>query len=223
MRAAFLCLFTACAGDIVGGGRPGLVPEDLVTSVSEPEPVVRLPAAVECNGASTGRSYQGFAGEALDGDRLPLAAGQDLARLRDGNDLSFLFESRGIPGARVDHSVVQTFGVVPRNWYSNPQASFASIYAAYAMAFDGCLKKMKNPANYHPFGHADFGAPANATSGPRGCQTIAKLVWKREMNAEELAGCVDYTLEVQSLESDVKRQWASVCASVAGAASFLIY
>ncbi|MER2564371.1 MAG: hypothetical protein ABTQ32_26815 [Myxococcaceae bacterium] len=221
MRAGLLfVLFTACAGEIVGGTAS---PRDVVTPISEPEPVVRLPAAVECNGASTGRSYQGFAGEALDADRLPLAAGQDLARVRDGSDLGSFFESRGIPGARVDNSIVQTFGVVPEHWFANPQASFASVYAAYAMAFQGCLQKMKNPANYHPFGHADFAAPANATSGPRGCQTIARLLWKREMNTEELAGCVDYTLEVQSLESEVKRQWASVCASVAGAAPFLIY
>ncbi|MBL8920303.1 MAG: hypothetical protein JNJ54_15660 [Myxococcaceae bacterium] len=213
----------SCAGNIVGGSAGS--PEELVSpgSSREPEPVVRLPAAVACNGTVTGRSYRGFDGAALDGDRLPLAAGQDLARLRDGSDLGNFFESRGIPGARVTDSVVQTFGVVPEHWYANTQASFASVYAAYAMAFHGCLEKALRPVNYHPFGHADFASAPNAASAPRQCQVMGRLLWKREMDAEELSACVDYALEVPSLEPEVKRQWAYVCASVAGAASFLVF
>lgn len=226
MRRALLPLVLvalSCAGNIVGGG--AVTPEELGSPAStrEPEPVVRLPAAVACNGAVTGRSYRGFDGAALDGDRLPLAAGQDLARLRDGSDLGNFFESRGINGARVTDSVVQTFGVVPERWYANTQASFASVYAAYAMAFHGCLEKTLRPVNYHPFGHADFASAPNATSAPRQCQVMGRLLWKREMDAEELSACVDYALEVQALEPEVKRQWAYVCASVAGAASFLIF
>ncbi|MBE2252228.1 MAG: hypothetical protein IAE78_22020 [Myxococcus sp.] len=215
----------ACSGQIVGGA--ALAPEAFAPGPAavtpEPEPVVRLPAAVACDGASTGRSYLGFDGEALDADREPLAAGQDLMRVRDGSDLGNFFESRGINAARVDNSIVQTFGVTPEHWFTNPQASFASVYAAYAMAFHGCLEKTLRPVNYHPFGHADFGAAPTATSAPRQCQVMARLLWKRAMNAEELAACVDHAFEIQALEPDVKRQWASLCASVAGAASFLIY
>lgn len=225
MREALLSLLLAgCAGNIVGGA-PAPAPEDLARpgSTPEPEPVVRLPAAVACDGEARGRRYLGFDGVPLDGDRLPLAAGQDLARIRDGSDLGNFFESRGIPGARVTDSVVQTFGVVPEHWYANTQASFASVYAAYAMAFHGCLEKTLRPVNYHPFGHADFASSPDATSAPRQCQVMARLLWKREMNADELVACVDYASEVQTLEPDVKRQWAYLCASVAGAASFLVF
>lgn len=221
----FALALAACSGEISGGFGSAPPPESFEPEsvVIEPEPVVRLPAAVACNGASTGRSYTGFDGEALDGDRLPLAAGQDLKRVRDGSDLGAFFDSRGIAAARIDGSVVQTFGVTPEHWFANSQASFASVYAAYAIAFHGCLEKTLRPVNYHPFGHADFATSPTQTSAPRQCQVMAKLLWKREMNTEELAGCVDYALEVPTLEPQVKRQWAYLCASVAGAASFLIY
>lgn len=227
-RAALLLALGACSGTINGGRveAPGadvevVDPSNPASSVP-PEPVIRLPSAVACEGRSTGRSYQGFAGEALDGDRLPLAAGQDLARLRDGDDLPNVLDSRGI-GAPVPSSVKQTFGVVPERWHQNSQASFASVYAAYALAFQGCLTKVKNPVNYHPFAHADFRASPTAESAGRQCQVMAKLLWKRELSPEELPVCVEIALETPSLESDVKRQWAALCASVGASAGFLLF
>lgn len=216
----------ACSGTLEGGRSLGSASPDSEIITSEPapapEPVLQLPAAVACDGRSTGRSYRGFGGEALDGDRLPLAAGQDVARLRDGDDLFTVLESRGI-GAPVPGSVKQTFGLVPERWHENSQASFASVYAAYSLAFQGCLTKVKDPRNYHPFGHADFATSPNATSAPRQCQVMGKLLWRRELSTEELAACVEIALETPSLETDVKRQWAALCASVGASAGFLLF
>lgn len=227
MRSAWaIVVLTGCSGAFEGGRVTPVAAPDSAASeptVSAPEPVIRLPAAVACDGRSTGRSYLGFGGEALDADRLPLASGQDLARLRDGADLSHALESRGIGVGSVPASTVQTFGVVPERWHQLSTASFASVYAAYALAFKGCLTKVKAPLNYHPFGHADFATSPNAVSAPRQCQVMAKLMWRRELNGEELAACVDGALETVTLESDVKRQWAAVCASVGASAGSLLF
>ncbi len=224
LLAGAACSGTLEGGRAAGGSAPELPGTELISSepTPTPEPVLRLPAAVACDGRSTGRSYQGFGGEALDADRLPLAAGQDVARLRDGDDLSHVLESRGI-AAPVPGSVKQTFGIVPERWHENTQASFASVYAAYSLAFQGCLGRVKDPRNYHPFGHADYATSPNATSAPRQCQVMGKLIWKRELSSEELAVCVELALETPSLESDVKRQWAALCASLGASAGFLLF
>lgn len=222
-------LLAACSGTFEGGGRSSTAPDETSgpteprVTTPIPDPVIRLPAAVACDGRSTGRTYVGFDGEALDADRLPLAAGQDVARLRDGSDLSFSFQSRGLEVGSVPASVVQTFGVVPERWHQNAQASFASVYAAYTLAFKGCLTKLKAPTNYHPFGHADYAASPTAASASRQCQVIAKLNWRREMDTEELAACVDGAAEALTLETDIKRQWAAVCASVGASAGSLLF
>lgn len=223
-RLLVMLLCGGCSGTIQGGKgsteSPGTVLE--VVEPSTPEPVIRLPAAVACDGRSVGRSYQGFAGEALDADRLPLAAGQDLARLRDADDLPNVLEGRGIT-APVPSNVKQTFGVVPERWHQNTQGSFASVYAAYTLAFQGCLTRVKDPSNYHPFGHADFRASPTPASATRQCKVMSKLIWKRDFDAAELAACVELALETPSLETDVQRQWAALCASVGASAGFLLF
>ena len=227
MRALTCCLFGflfGCIGNIAAPSLNEQKPIE-IPPASEPDPqsVVTLPAAASCDGTALGRRYLGFAGEALDGDRLPLAAGQDTKRVRDGSDLGNFFESRQVGGAPLTQSIVQTFGVTPERWYINNQASFASVYAAYSLAFHGCLMKIQRPADYHPFGEPDFAAAPTSASAQRQCQVMGKLLWWRPMDSEELVACVDYALEVITLEPNVKRQWAYVCASVAGSASFLIY
>lgn len=227
-------LLAACDGQLVapvppaplvGPGGPGTVPGDPAAPGPAPTepPVVTLPAAVACNGTTVGRSYRGFNNEALDADRADLAAGQDLRRLRDGSDLRHHYESRGIDPPEVARTLTQSFGSAPEHWFELSEANFATAYATYALAFAGCLTKVKDPRNYHPFGHADFRATPTAASAAHQCQVMGNLIWKRAMAADELALCVEHALEVPALEADVQRQWAYVCAAVAGAADFISY
>lgn len=226
--AGFVCVASlGCEGTFgvpqsPGAPRAPASPGDAVTA-APPEPAVPLPAAVACNGVSVGRSYRGFAGEALDASRLPLAAGQDMARIRDGSDLQNFFEERSIRGASVTRSDQQSFGIFPERWLENRQASFATLYRAYALAFDGCLDAFENPQPYSAFTSADFQVAPTPESAQRQCQVLGKKLWLREMIAEELQPCVEYAQEVQSLETVPHRQWAYICASIAGAASFLTY
>lgn len=223
----------ACSGTIVAPTerRPvGLLSsvtveenDDEATNAREEAPPIQLPAAVACEGTSVGRSYRGFAGEALDAQRKSLAAGQDLARVRDGTDLQVHFENRGIAGASVNRGDAQSFGMPPERWFESPTANFGTVYRTYALGFEGCLKKVKVPDNYHPFGHADYSTPPTADSSGRQCQVMSKMLWRREMNAEELTACVEYAQTVHEVEPVTQRQWAYVCAAVTGSAPFVIY
>ncbi len=224
LRATLGLLLCACSGTIMSPSPS--VPGELAGPGSDPSldtPIIHLPAAVACNGASVGRSYHGFAGETLDANRLPLGGGQDLARVRDGSDLGTQFGGRSLDLANVTRSDAQAFGVAPSNWYEPAEASFATAYRVYALGFEGCLKKLKNPANYHPFGHADFASAPTTESATRQCQKMGQIMWWRDMTPEELAPCVEYAEEVRSLEPVPQRQWAYVCAAVAGSAGFLVY
>lgn len=234
MRLSLLWLLfvlgCACAGVILEP-QPGAADAPLPTldgagsppAQPAPPPAIELPAQVKCDGMALGRSYRGFAGEALDADRLSLAAGQDTFRVRDGSDLFSHYDGAGITCNSITLSDQQAFGAVPEHWYEVTRSSFASIYRAYALAFDGCLHKVQNPANYHPFGNADYYVSPTAESAARQCQVMAHLIWFGQMGPDELQACVDYALEVPTLEPDVQRQWAYVCASVAASVQFLAY
>ena len=214
----------ACSGTIVTdhlGTHP--LPASGPVDLAADEPFIRLPAAVACNGTFVGRRYFGFAGEALDARRESLASGQDLARVRDGSDLGTQLGGRSLDLATSSSSDRQAFGVAPPNWYEHAQASFATAYRVYALGFEGCLKKLQNPANYHAFGHGDYAVSPTPESAARQCKKLGELMWWREMSAEELAPCVEYANEVLSLEPVPQRQWAYVCAAVAGSAGFLVY
>ena len=226
-RAMLVLLVCACTGTIIGplklppvGDSTGAEP---VADPTTDDPVIHLPAVVACDGTSLGRSYHGFAGEVLDASRLALAAGQDLVRVRDGSDLGSQFVGRSLDLTVVTLSDAQAFGVAPPNWYEPAEASFATAYRVYALGFEGCLKKLKNPANYHPFGHGDFSASPTPESAERQCKKMGEIMWWRAMTPEELAPCVDYAQEVLALEPVPQRQWAYVCAAVAGSAGFIVY
>jgi hypothetical protein len=231
MRSALLLLslfFVACTGVIVGP-QPGIAPLPPPDApqpgpmTPAPPPAIELPAQVKCDGMATGRSYLGFAGEALDADRLPLAAGQDTARIRDGSDLWAHYDGANIQNNSITRSDQQAFGAVNEHWYEVTRSSFAAIYRAYALAFEGCLRKVQNPANYHPFGDADYGSPPTADSAARQCQVMSHMIWGGPMSPDQLQACVEYAQEVTTLEPDVQRQWGYVCASVAASAYFLAY
>lgn len=197
--AAFVLATAACAGEISSteGDDDG--------SGSDEEPVT-------CEQA---RAYTDLGGQPLGTDRPTIEPGTDRLRIKPYAVLSAEYKA-ALGLAAFDTAVyAPTFGRAPARWYQEPQASANTIYAAFALAYDGCTQAMATNAQYAT-------APT-AAAAEIVCNDLIRRAWHREPVAAETASCADFAVN-QTKSTDTPRvRWAYTCASVLSASGFLAY
>ena len=161
------------------------------------------------------RSYAGFGGKTLEADRPTMKKGTDRLRMKPFAALAAEY-SAALGLASFDTTAyASTFGKPPARWYAEPEASANTIYAAFALAYDGCTKATATDAKY--------AAAPDATNAPVLCNETIRRVWHREPLQAETDACVNYTVN-QTTPSDAPRGcWAYSCAAVLTSSGFLAY
>lgn len=106
------------------------------------------------------------------------------------------------------------FGAVPERWYSEPLANAVSLYSTYSGAFSGCYDTMTD-AKYTK-------APTEATAAAE-CSSLQRKAWSRTPTTEEIDSCKSLAVQGLASETDARRRWAHMCASVLSSAGFTTY
>jgi hypothetical protein len=189
-------LLAACAGEIGG------VDDD---DIDDDDPVT----------CPTTRTYTGFGNSQLDADRPQIEAGSDRLRLKPFSALATEY-ARAVGLDMFNTQVfAATFGRPPARWFSEPQASANTIYAAFALAYDACSRHTMTDAMYE-------NAPAPTSAGEV-CRSLALRAWHREATDAEVASCVTYGVDQTNPADEPRRRWAYTCAAVLSATGFLAY
>jgi hypothetical protein len=161
------------------------------------------------------RTYAGLGGDALEADRPTIAAGSDRLRVKPYGVLASEYNrALGITGFSTN-VYAATFGKPPVRWYQEPQASANTVYAAFALAYDGCSQKTATGA--------DFAMAPSDTVADRLCRDFARAAWQREATDVEAAACVTYATTKTNPSDDTRVRWAYTCAAVLSASGFLAY
>jgi hypothetical protein len=218
-RWLMVALLAGCLGDqngLTGGDSPG-GPSDADGGAGPGDP--GTPGDGTDGGGDpgmcAGRAYTGFGGTDLTAGRVVGNIGDDRRRVLPYSALQT--EYPRVLGATPASlaSEAATFGSSQPRWYGEPQSSAISLYAAYSVAFDGCLATMAAKAQYAT-------APAAATAMTE-CTNMTSLYWTRAATSDELAACTTLAVTGLSSEIDPYRRWAYVCASVLTSDGFLTF
>jgi hypothetical protein len=161
------------------------------------------------------RSYKKYDGTALESDRPTMKPGTDRLRMKPFAALAAEYSAALGLSTFDTAAYAATFGKPPARWFNEPAASANTIYAAFALAYDGCTKATATDAKY--------AAAPDATNAPLLCNDTIRRAWHREPLAAETDACVKYTT-TQTNPSDAPRvRWAYSCAAVLTASGFLAY
>ncbi len=198
--AALALSVAACAGEITSTG------DDDGSGSGSDEPVT-------CQAA---RAYTDIGGTALGADRPTIEPGTDRIRIKPYAALAAEYKAAlGLTTAFDTSAFAPTFGKPPARWFAEPQASANTIYAAFALAYDGCTQKMATDGQY--------AAAPSQMAAEVVCHDLVRRAWHREATAAETTSCVDYAVN-QTVTSDPPRtRWAYTCAAVLSASGFLAY
>ena len=195
--ASSLVLAAACTGDISSTG------DDDGSGSDEP---------VTCEQE---RSYTGFGGNKLESDRPTIDPGSDRLRLKPFGALGTEY-ARALGLATLNTAAyAATFGRPPARWYQEPAASANTIYAAFALAFDGCLQHTATDAAY-------AAAPTPQTAATV-CRDLAARAWHREATDDEVTACATYAATQTDPAHEPRKRWSYACAAVLSASGFLAY
>jgi hypothetical protein len=161
------------------------------------------------------RSYKGFGGKTLESDRPTMKRGTDRMRMKPFAALAAEYAAAlGLPS--VDTAAyAATFGRPPARWYAEPAASANTIYAAFALAYDGCTDATATDAKY--------AAAPDGTNAVLLCNDFMRRAWHREPLQAETDACVNYTVNQTNAGDAPRVRWAYGCAAVLTASGFLAY
>jgi len=204
MTVLVLATAAGCVGEIGGSGESG--DDDGSGSGSdEPEPVV-------CEQA---RIYKNFGGDDLAASRPLIEPGSDRVRIKPYGALAAEY-NRALGLTDVNTAAYAgTFGKPPARWFEEPQATAATVYAAFALAFDACSRKTATGG--------DFAAAPEPAIADRLCHDFARAAWNREASIEEAATCASFAVDKTKASDAPAKRWAYTCASVLTASDFLTY
>jgi hypothetical protein len=163
-----------------------------------------------------GRGYVSFAGQKLEVDRVDANAGVDRARMKPYSAL--LTEYPRVLGGAAPASLAEdgaTFDEPVKRWFTEPQASAVSIFAAYGVAFEGCMGSMKTQAKYTT-------APT-ATTAATECAAMQRKFWSRTPSPEETSTCVTLATTGLTTEPDALHKWVHTCAAVMTSGGFVTF
>ena len=168
--------------------------------------------------------YVGFGGTALESTRTELPLGTERARMKPFRALRDDYvRLLGAEPASLATSG-PTFGEAPPRWFAEPAPGAVSLYQAYRVGFDACNEVTKTDAKW---------AAAPTLEGAKTeCAAWEKKFWNRTPTPEEIEACAKVAATDSAKESAVtggtkdtepRRRWAYVCASVLTSGEFVMY
>ncbi len=221
-----------------------LTGEDCALTGVDPVDPGEQPPAPLC--ADTGADYIGLGDVSLIAGRTPGLINANRGRTKPYSSLVTEY-SRVLGESSSPELIKETgtaFGAAPERWFSEPQPSAVSLYTAFRVGFEACLKTTGGlpvetttppPAGTTPFvPNAKFKiAPTDADARSQ-CASWARTFWSRDASAEEIQACVDVALSSTSemipddgvlttRTTTPERRWAYTCATLLTATGFLVY
>lgn len=186
---------------------------------------------------STGRERLGLGKAKLGVGRVAEPHGADRGRMKPYSAL--LTEYARVLGEDNAPDLVRssgaTFGEPAERTFLEPEPNAVSLFTAYRVAFEGCLRvtgALPN-AKGQTAGDAKYAAAPTADTARAECSAWAHRFWSRAATPDEVNACVEVAM-VESLKEDQTngsapvattpvRRWAYACASVLTATGFLTY
>ncbi len=98
-------------------------------------------------------------------------------------------------------------------WSNEQQLSGISLYQAFLASFQGCLTFVAGPTQYAT-------APTAATAATE-CANFQRRFWSAVPTAAETQTCATFATSAINDDTNPRRRWAYVCASVLTSAQFL--
>jgi hypothetical protein len=180
------------------------------TSKGEGEPEV-----ITCTDFGSG--YAGFMGTKLEEGRVKSNIGTDRARIKPYSALRAEYERvLGVAPSELDKAAASFGGGASPRYSAEPRASAIQVYAAFRLAFDGCLSYVAN----NPELASQEPSKENASAE---CTSMARAFWSRKPTAEEVSACAEVAVTDSQSEGTADRRWAYTCASLLTSAGFLSY
>jgi hypothetical protein len=217
LTGLFVVALAGCSGDpnALGLGddpfNPPPGPSPSAEDGGQPDPGPTL----TCNQKSEGRTYKGYGGITLDGDRVNEAAGENRARVKPFSVLAGEYTRViGAPPASLAANAT-TYGDVPARWYTEAHSSAVELTTSYRIAFDGCLTFTASAA--------EFSALPTAASAPGECTSMMTKFWSRTPQPSEITSCANYATTALAKEPSARRRWAYVCAAAMTSTRFLTF
>jgi hypothetical protein len=174
---------------------------------------------LECRKDNVGRTHTGFDGASLAINRSTKALGIDRSRVKPYPVLYGEMERvlGTLPQAVGDafFRAAPSFELPPPRWYDEPKATGVGMSAYYNVAFVAALA--------HVEGKPSFAALPTASSAKEVCETMAHSAWRKRPAQAEIDRCVELATTKLAKESNPKRRWAYVIASVLSTPDFLSY
>ncbi len=183
--------------------------------IGDPIAPAPAPAASICTGGAEGQIYQGIGGVDLSAGRVENPLEVDRGRVKPYPVLAGEYQRALGKVPALYPQMATTFGAAPARWYEEPQASAIILYSAFRIAFQGCLDLTATPPAYAT-------APT-AESAPLECNALSVKFWNRSPTDAERSRCAALAMDETSKETNPRRRWAYVCASLLTASGFLTY
>jgi hypothetical protein len=160
------------------------------------------------------RSYAGFGGP-LEADRPALESGADRLRAKPFGVLASEYDrALGLAGFSTQ-AYAATFGRPPARWFTEPDASANTIYAAFALAYEACSQ--------HTAAAPEYASAPTTALADMACRTFARSAWQRDATDDEVSACTSYAVDQTNPADDPRVRWAYACAAVLTATGFLTY
>jgi hypothetical protein len=168
-----------------------------------------------CTAPPVARSYTFFDGSKLEEKRADESVDANRARFKPFSVMADEYKRvlglapKSLAGAAA------TFDEPPARWYAEPTPSGVTLSAIYAIGLDGCAASMANAK--------ERSAAPTAETAAAFCKDLMQKAWGDAPGASELAACVELATTKLAGESDARKRWAHVCASILSSSQFLTY
>lgn len=172
-------------------------------------------AALTCTQAPEGRSYTLFDGSKLEDKRANENVGVNRARTKPFSVLEAEYKRvLGVVAPSIKDSA-SSFPAPTARWYADSSYSAVSLNAVAELSFKSCVEYTKTAAQ--------FAAAPETESARSECESLMRKAWSRAPSPDESNGCVELAVTGLADETDARRRWAYVCASILSASQFLTF
>lgn len=194
------------------GGRPNRDPNAPTSGdASTDGPAANLTCAIK----PQARAYLGFDGSHLEANRRNESTGVNRARKKPYSVLAGEYRRvLGLVPASLNQAV-GSFDEAPDRWFVEPIYGGVSLSAMFDLSFEACVASTNDAPEY--------ANPPTAETATQACARWIRKAWSRTGSPEEIATCVDLAQNKLGAETDPRKRWAYVCASVLSSSSFLTF
>lgn len=208
---------SACSDnpDALTGGRNGPGGENGSSGGAGSDDPNAAPGALECTVKPEGRAYMLFDGSNLTETRTNENVGVNRARLKPYSVMAGEY-TRVLGAAPASLAAsAGSFDDAPPRWFEEAQHSGVSLNAIFDISFQGCSALTKTGAEY--------AAAPTEESAATVCKSLIRKAWSRSASPDEVTACTTLAVTKLATETDVRKRWAYVCASVLSSSQFLTF